>query len=164
MCYKIWWYRKSLFWSRSDSKGLAHRNTGIIVSMKITKPYNCEFLVNSLTFAIRIFWYHLMQINLPMIILGQMIVFCNWFHWKFNNFTQKISTFIPICFEKLFALFASVCLQTILFAEKCKQFLFANNLQSIISSIEIFLIYCFVHFLTYIHDSASILYQTLIEH
>ena len=120
MCYKIWWYRKSLFWSCS-----------VIVSMKITKPYTCEFLVNSLTFAIRIFWYHLMQINLPMIILGQMIVFCNWFHWKFNNFTQKISTFIPICFEKLFALFASVCLQTILFAEKCKQFLFANNLQSI---------------------------------
>ena len=132
MCYKIWWYRKSLFWSRSDSNGLVHRNTGIIVSMKITKPYTCEFLVNSLTFAIRIFWYHLMQINLPMIILGQMIVFCNWFHWKFNNFTQKISTFIPICFEKLFALFASICLRTILFAEKCKQFLFANNLQSII--------------------------------
>ena len=131
MCYKIWWYRKSLFWSRSDLNGLAHRNTGIIVSMKITNPYTCEFLVNSLTFAIRIFWYHLMQINLPMIILGQMIVFCNWFHWKFNNFTQKISTFIPICFEKLFALFASICLRTILFAEKCKQFLFANNLQSI---------------------------------
>ena len=89
---------------------------------------SCEFL----DFCHRIFWYHLMQINLPMIILGQMIVFCNWFHWKFNNFTQKISTFIPICFEKLFALFASVCLQTILFAEKCKQFLFANNLQSIV--------------------------------
>ena len=114
------------------SNGLAHQNTEIIVSMKITKPYTYEFLVNSLTFAICIFWYHLMQINLPMIILGQMIVFCNWFHWKFNNFTQKISTFIPICFEKLFALFASICLRTILFAEKCKQFLFANNLQSIL--------------------------------
>ena len=102
--------------------------------MKITNPYTCEFLVNSLTFAICIFWYHLMQINLPMIILGQMIVFCNWFHWKFNNFTQKISTFIPICFEKLFALFASICLRTILFAEKCKQFLFANDLQSIVAT------------------------------
>ena len=40
-------------------------------------------------------------------------------------------TFIHICFEKLFALFASICLRTILFAEKCKQFLFANDLQSI---------------------------------
>ena len=115
----------------------------MIVSMKITKPYTCEFLVNSLTFAICIFWYHLMQINLPMIILGQMIVFCNWFHWKFNNFTQKISTFIPICFEKLFALFASICLRTILFAEKCKQFLFANNLQSII--VQFWITFCFTN-------------------
>ena len=88
-------------------------------------------IMNSLTFAIHIYWYHLMQINLLMIILGQMIVFCKWFHWKFNHFTQKISTFIHICFEKLFALFASICLRTILFAEKCKQFLFANDLQSV---------------------------------
>ena len=116
--------------------------------MKITKPYTCDFLVNSLTFAIRIFWYHLMQINLPMIILGQMIVFCNWFHWKFNNFTQKISTFIPICFEKLFALFASICLRTILFAEKCKQFLFANDLQSIITTVND-IIYVYFHEMNY---------------
>ena len=46
--------------------------------------------------------------------------------------TLKTSLFMIYIYEKLFIFFAPFYLRTIFFVEKCKQFLFAKNLQSVL--------------------------------
>ena len=97
----FWFERTCASEHRNNSKYENHETLYLWIS--------CEFL----DFCHPHFWYHLMQINLPMIILGQMIVFCNWFHWKFNNFTQKNLNFYTYMFWEIVCI---ICIH-----------LFANN-------------------------------------
>ena len=50
---------------------------------------------------------------------------------KKNTMTPKTFLFMIYIYEKLFVFFASFYLRTIFFVEKCEQFLFAKNLQSV---------------------------------